>query len=142
MVGCAVVRRIAKVWRARLLKWFHALGLYLLAPAIAVVVWGELSSGPDQIEALYWDKALHFIAYFGLAGMICLALNGSRKVVAATLALILFGGVLEIVQGFVGRDTSFYDELANTLGAITGAGVGWLALFLLQGKALAAGRRN
>jgi VanZ family protein len=137
-----MVCRIAKVWRAKLLKWTHLLGLYLLAPAIAVVVWGELSSGPAEIEALYWDKALHFTAYFGLAGLICLALNGGRKVVAATLALILFGGILEIVQGFVNRDPDFYDELANTLGALTGAGLGWLILFLLRGKALAAGGRN
>ena len=46
----------------------------------------------------------------------------SRKtVLLASLGLIVLGGVLEIVQGFTGRDMSFYDELANTMGVIRGA---------------------
>jgi VanZ family protein len=122
------------------MKRLSLLALYLFWPAVAVVVWGELSKGPAEVEALFWDKALHFTAYFGLAGMICLALKADRRVIAATLGLILFGGVLEILQGFTGRDPSLLDELANTIGAVTGAGLGWLIVLLLRPKALAVAR--
>jgi VanZ family protein len=124
------------------MKGFHLLALYLFWPAVALVVWGELSSGGSQIELAVWDKALHFTAYFGLAGMVCLALNADRRVIAATLGLILFGGVLEILQGFTGRDPDLYDELANTLGALTGAALGWIIVQLLRPKALAPTRGN
>ena len=46
----------------------------------------------------------------------------NRRVVrVASLGLIVLGGVLEIVQGFTGRDMSSYDELANAAGVIMGA---------------------
>lgn len=124
------------------MKWFTALALYLFWPAVALVVWGELFKGPSEIEAIFWDKALHFTAYFGLAGMTCLALKADRRVIAATLGLILFGGVLEILQGFTGRDPSWLDQLANSFGVVLGAGVGWLIVQLLRPKALAATRRS
>jgi VanZ family protein len=126
------------VWQQRLVKWTHYLGAYLFLPAVALVTWGELDPKPALMEQEIWDKSLHFMAYFGLAGMICLALNGKRRVLAATLALALFGAVLEVLQGITGRDPSLYDELANILGAITGAATGWLILWLLRPKVLAA----
>jgi VanZ family protein len=130
------------MWRAKLARWFQIIGLYLFWPAIAVICWGELTPQPAALETHIWDKALHFSAYFGLGGLICLALKADRRVVAATMGLVLFGGLLEIAQGFTGRDPSFYDELANTLGAVTGAGLGWLILWLVRSKALAPARTN
>ncbi len=125
------------------MKWVHLAALYLLWPALALVGWGELSKGSAAIEALVWDKALHFSAYFGLSGMACLALKGDhRRVIAASFSLILLGGMLEILQGYTGRDPSLADELANTLGAITGAGTGWLIFRLLRPKALAIAPRS
>jgi VanZ family protein len=41
-------------------------------------------------------------------------------VVLTGLGLILLGGVLEIVQSYVGRDPSIYDELANMAGVLAG----------------------
>lgn len=130
------------MWRGRVAKWAHWAGLYLLLPAIALVSWGELSPNGAALELDVWDKYLHFIAYFGLAGLICLALNGQRLVFSATLALMVFGGVLEILQGFTGRDPSFWDELANMLGCAVGAGTGWLILWLLKPKSLAGPAAN
>ena len=96
----------------------------LFYPALVLVVWGELT--PTEPHFVDWfgnltDKALHFIAYFGLAAMAAAALKRRRAVLLASLGLIVLGGVLEIVQGFVGRDMSFYDELANIAGVIAGA---------------------
>ena len=115
------------------MKWSHALALYLFWPAVVLVAWGELTPHPPSIVALFWDKSLHFTAYFGLAGMATMALGEGKRAAWATLGLIVLGGVLEILQGFTGRDPDIYDELANTLGALTGGGAAWLLINLLGG---------
>jgi VanZ family protein len=48
------------------------------------------------------------------------------------IGLIGLGGVLEIIQGFVGRDMSVYDELANALGAVAGGVAGRGAVQMLR----------
>jgi VanZ family protein len=94
-------------------------------PAVAVVVWGELTPSPPREVEVIWDKAQHFIAYFGLALLATLVLRASRRAIWAVAALVLFGGALEIIQNFVGRDAELMDEVANTIGAISGGLVGW-----------------
>ena len=102
---------------------------WLIWPAIAVIVWGELTPHPPRaIDQLFgWDKAQHFTAYFGLALMAVLGWSG-RRTILLFLAVIALGGALEILQGFVGRDSEWGDMLANTIGAVTGT---LLALGLL-----------
>jgi VanZ family protein len=96
----------------------------LFYPALGLVIWGELTPTEPHFLDFFGelnDKALHFIAYFGLAAMAAAGFKNRRPVLLASLGLIVLGGVLEIVQGFTGRDMSFYDELANIVGVITGA---------------------
>ena len=123
-------------------KRLSALALYLVWPAIALVVWGELKPDAGPLESLVWDKALHFIAYFGLGAIACVALKADRRVLSAILGLALLGGLLEIVQGFTGRDASFFDESANILGAFCGAGAGWLLIRALRPRILASAVRD
>jgi len=120
---------MAMVTKETLLQISRLLAIWLFWPALAVVVWGELKPGGDMPHV--WDKLLHFTAYFGLSGLAFVALGAHRRALWGAFGLILLGGVLELLQGMVGRDMSFYDEVANTLGAVTGAGVAWayLALF-------------
>jgi VanZ family protein len=125
-----------------LAKWLSRLALFLFLPAVAVVSWGELSPEAVAAEMNFSDKALHFIAYFGLAGILCVALKGDRRVLTMTVLIAVFGGVLEILQGFTGRDPDIYDELTNILGAATGAGTGWIVLWLLVPKTLAGRMPN
>lgn len=119
------------MWRQKIVKMSHVLCLTLFWPAIALVLWGELRPQPSALEQLFWDKILHFTAYMGLAGLGTLATNG-RRTYLIVICIILLGGAMEIAQGMVGRDMSFYDEIANSLGAITGGLIGWLFLHLLQ----------
>jgi len=121
------------------LRWGQILAVYLFWPAVAVVVWGELTPSPPPMVQLFWDKLLHFIAYFGLSGIATMALGARKRAFWAVLALIALGGALEIIQGFTGRDASFYDELANSLGAVSGFGVSWLLYQLLSAKVGALG---
>lgn len=111
----------------------------LFWPALAVVVWGELSMGGATLLHI-WDKLQHFIAYFGLAGLAFVALGGGRRALIAVLVLVALGGALEIVQGMVGRDMSVYDEIANTIGVAAGTGAGWAYLALVVPRHLVAGK--
>ena len=102
----------------------------LFWPAIAVVVWGELKPSTHGPETGF-DKILHFTAYFGLAAIATVALGRSRAALWAALALATFGGILEIVQSFVGRDAEWLDEVANIAGAFAGFGAGLLTVHLM-----------
>ena len=122
------------------MKWSQVLALYLFWPAVLLVMWGELTPHPPNLEAMFLDKSLHFMAYFGLASLATIAFNARRPALWAVLGLVVLGGLLEILQGFTGRDPDLYDEVANTLGAVTGGCSGWLLMSLLQAKLLVPGR--
>lgn len=93
---------------------------FLFYPTLTVVMWGELTGKEPNLIGLFNDKLLHFAAYFALGAMAAGALKERRPVVWACLGLMLLGGVLEIIQGFTGRDMSAYDELANMAGVVAG----------------------
>lgn len=118
-------------WKRIVLKSTTTAALYLFWPALALIAWGELTPHPPTFTEHFWDKSLHFTAYFGLASMATVVLGVRRETLWAVLALILLGGLLEILQGYTGRDPDIYDELANTLGAIGGAvvAIGFLRIF-------------
>jgi VanZ family protein len=113
------------------LKFLRRFSIILFWPALTVVIWGELTPHPPHEFAHIWDKALHFTAYFGLAGIATLALGPRQSLLYAVLALIALGGALEILQIFTGRDAEWLDEAANTLGAISGTTVGLAFLWLV-----------
>lgn len=98
---------------------------------LVIVSWGEL--GPGGIGLNIWDKLQHFGAYALLAGLMTVALEARRWWWPwSLLVLVAFGGGLEILQGLVGRDMSLNDEIANTLGVVTGGMVGWVFCSLLR----------
>jgi len=96
----------------------------LFWPLLAYVVWGEVEPQIPDYLAQTSDKALHFGAYFCLAAMAAASFKRRGPAFVAVIGLIVLGGSLEIIQGFVGRDMSFYDELANAEGAVTGGLIG------------------
>jgi len=105
------------------LPWIRRAGAWLFWPAVLVVVWGELTPHPPAAAALLWDKAEHFIAYFGLSLLASLAWGLRRSLVWVLAGLVALGGALEIIQSFVGRDAEWGDFFANDLGALAGLGV-------------------
>jgi VanZ family protein len=101
---------------------------------MAVVIFGELthSNVLGTLEIDVWDKALHFTAYFGLSLMTTIAVRADRRALWWATGLIVLGGALEILQGMTGRDADIFDEVANTLGVLTGLGLGWMGIALLR----------
>lgn len=76
------------------------------------------------------DKVGHFIAYTVFSLNVCLLFPViNKKLFLALLAIVIYGIVIEILQGYVGRSCSFYDFLANTCGVLIGFG-----LFTFFGK--------
>jgi len=123
------------------MKWSHIPGPLPVLAGHCAGGMGRTDPQPPGMEAVIWDKALHFTAYFGLAGLATVALDARKQALWAVLSLAILGGVLEILQGFTGRDPSLYDEVANILGAGSGGCCGWLAMSLLQSKPLVPGPR-
>jgi VanZ family protein len=108
------------------------LAFWLFWPALILVVWGELTPHPPALGES--DKLLHFLAYFGLAGLASTALRYRRAVIFAALGLITLGAVLEILQMFTGRDAEFLDEVANAIGVLSGTCAGLLFLRLVGAR--------
>lgn len=87
--------------------------------ACAILIgYGSLApSGGDIIHV--WDKLQHFGAYclltlLGLLGWARLP----RAPLVVAIAVITYGGLIEIVQFFVGRDMSLADFITDILGAV------------------------
>jgi VanZ family protein len=126
-----------------LLHWFRRLIVWLIPPALLVVIWGELTSSrvASVLETRFWDKSLHFTAYFGLSLMVTIAVRANHRAIWWALGLIMLGGALEIVQGMTGRDADIFDELANSLGVVTGLAIGWASIAILKAYKLVEGDR-
>jgi len=121
-------------------KILRVLSLWLFWPGVALIAWGELTPNPPHLTGpLDWDKADHFIAYFGLASMATMILGLRPRLAAAIAAVILLSGALEILQAFTGRDAEILDFVANSLGALLGTLAAATILLLFRDRALVAG---
>jgi VanZ family protein len=126
------------MWKERLVRLIRKLSLWLFWPGVILIVWGELTPQPPQLGDVFGqDKLQHFTAYFGLASMATMVLGLKPRLGWSILGVILFGGALEILQAYVGRDSEIADFVANSLGALTGLGVAALVL-RLQGPLVGA----
>ena len=122
------------------MKFLRVLSLWLFWPGVALIAWGELTPNPPHLTGpLDWDKADHFIAYFGLASMATMILGLRPRLAAAIAAVILLSGALEILQAFTGRDAEILDFVANSLGALLGTLAAATILLLFRDRALVAG---
>jgi VanZ family protein len=123
-----------------LVKFLRVLSLWLFWPGVALIAWGELTPNPPHLTGpLDWDKADHFIAYFGLASMATMILGLRPRLAAAIAAVILLSGALEILQAFTGRDAEILDFVANSLGALLGTLAAATILLLFRDRTLVAG---
>jgi VanZ family protein len=114
----------------------------LPAPLVAGGIWflSAQSILPQPKGILGFDKVQHLIAYLVLAGALGLWLPSGfwqrRRAWALGLTALLgsvYGVIDEVHQYFVpGRDCNVWDWIADTLGAILGAG----AILLIQGYLL------
>ena len=78
------------------------------------------------------DKVLHALGYAGMAaGAVTFCRDPVRLALLALFATAV-GGAVEIAQGYVGRDASVLDAVANGVGAAIGYAVALVTLLLLR----------
>jgi VanZ family protein len=77
------------------------------------------------------DKVGHFIAYAVFSLNVLLLGKNIKQYSLSMLLIVAYGILIEFLQSFVGRETSFYDFLANSAGVSIG-----IMLFLLFRKAI------
>lgn len=95
----------------------NRLGLAVFLAATAFTLYAALAPGDDTQGLIPWDKAKHFIVFYGLTFLAAVALPRSRWWKIAVV-LLGFGIGIEILQGLpiVGRDADIFDVVADTLG--------------------------
>lgn len=99
-------------------RWWVAAGVALLV----LVIWGSLTpSLPDlHLPPIpQFDKLEHIGAYLLLTAWFSAAYPRRWPWVAVGFAL--FGGVIEFLQGYTGRDPDWFDWFADCIGAGLGA---------------------
>lgn len=74
--------------------------------------------GTIEAEEIIWDKAAHFIAFGLILWSLGVLFRRLPRLAAAVLAVAI-GAAVEVVQAYVGRDPSWGDLLADTLGVST-----------------------
>lgn len=119
-----------------LLYFRHYPITFLLAFAIVLL---SLLPVPDvrmTVEVPLMDKWAHMVMYGVLTLVIWLEyikahrqMRGRRLLLLAFLAPIAMGGVLELMQAYLTtcRSGEWLDFVANSIGAVVGAGCGLLA---------------
>lgn len=98
----------------RKINW---LGLAVFVAAVVFTLYAALAPGDDTKGLIPWDKAKHFIVFYGLTFLATMALPKSRYWKIGVV-LLAFGIGIEILQGLpiVGRDADIFDIVADTLG--------------------------
>jgi len=95
----------------------NRLGLAVFLAAVAFTLYAALAPGDDAGGLIPWDKARHFIVFYGLTFLAMAALPKSRfwKI---GLVLLGFGIAIEILQGLpvIGRDCDPFDVVADACG--------------------------
>ncbi|MEY2855345.1 MAG: hypothetical protein RL030_2477 [Pseudomonadota bacterium] len=96
--------------------WF-ALGLLI----VAGIVVGSLLPISELPDLRMWDKFEHAFSYVLLAFWYG-SIVGRRALLGTFIALIAFGGAMELLQGGMafGRTADLRDMLANTTGILIG----------------------
>lgn len=129
----------------RLVWWALSIGWTTL-----IVVLSLVSVPPPKMQTFIdLDKLVHFFAYGIMSYLAGCAIGGSRPGLsrASIIFICMFWGAgvglaLELIQSQVGRQFSWFDEIANVLGAAAGA---WLftsgCLVRLWSKLFGRGKR-
>ena len=91
------------------LLWGTAIGFLSLAPV------ATLPTVPVS------DKLEHFIAYGLLAMLGCIARRSKRDRILVVLAVVIYGGAIEVCQPYFNRHMELGDLIANAGGAVAGA---------------------
>ncbi|ENZ80512.1 MULTISPECIES: hypothetical protein [Caulobacter] len=95
----------------------NKLGLAAFLAAVAFTLYAALAPGDDTAGLIPWDKAKHFIVFYGLTFLATIALPRSRYWKIG-LALLGLGIAIELLQALpvINRDCDPFDVIADVCG--------------------------
>jgi VanZ family protein len=99
--------------RAAKITFLIRASLVLLTVTVAVLVFGPFSGAEERFGLS--DKEGHILAFYGLASLSLLAMPRMRKWDVVLICLAI-GGLIEVIQPFLGRSGSITDWLADVMG--------------------------
>ena len=90
--------------------------------ALAFTFYSAVVPASRAMHLTPWDKATHFLAFYGLTGL-AIAAYPKRHVLLIGAALSGFGALIEFVQGLpmVNRDRDFWDWVADSTAIVFAA---------------------
>ncbi|MEX1000328.1 MAG: VanZ family protein [Thermodesulfobacteriota bacterium] len=98
-------------------------GYILLVIFLSLIPTAAIGAG------MHSDKLAHFLAYGGMGFLAYISVQSRHKKVYLFIFIISLGVVLELFQLYIpGRSASFFDIVANTLGATMGYLVVWIVI--------------
>jgi VanZ family protein len=99
--------------RAAKITFLIRASLVLLTATVALLVLGPFSGAEEKLGLT--DKEGHILAFYGLASLGLLAMPRMRKWDVVLICLAI-GGLIEVVQPFIGRSGNILDWLADAAG--------------------------
>lgn len=101
------------------ISWLTGLAKCCFFSAIVFTFYSAVIPPQRAVQLVPWDKAEHFLAFYGLTGLAAAAFP-KRPLLAIALALSGFGALIEYVQGLplVHRDRDFWDWVADSLAIV------------------------
>jgi VanZ family protein len=117
----------------RVIEWMRkASRILVFVVAAAILLASLLPRAPLRLERIrFADKISHALAYLVWGFLLFLSQQTGRprrRALLAVLVCLLFGGAIEVLQGFTGRSPELADLLADGLGAAVGTGAAGAAL--------------
>ena len=113
--------QLLKKEKSLVMKQKNKLFLVLFIILILAITILSLLPPKSNLELGKSDKIYHFLAYAILSLNFGFISSKIRSYFIGIPFLIAYGLVIEFFQGFVpGRDPSFYDALANSMGVFSG----------------------
>jgi VanZ family protein len=100
-----------------------------LAVAAGILVLSLIPKPPEiPVGFHYADKIAHFFAYLVLSFLVFASVSEGKLIGAALMTVlvvaalcVVFGGLIEILQMFTGRQAELWDLVADSIGAVCGA---------------------
>ena len=116
------------------------LAKFAFVAALIFTFYSAVIPPQHAVQLVPWDKAEHFLAFYGLTGLAAAAFP-RRNLFWIAASLSAFGALIEFVQGLaiVHRDRDFWDWVADTLAIVAALAPMLLVWWRRQAK---SGQKN